>query len=994
MFVFLSKKIAIPNGVKLRTVAWNNDQGWIACGGEEGLLKVLKLEASPAVVAPPNSSNDQSTTNRRPGEAIAVSSNLSMNQTLEGHSGAVVVSKWNEQYRKLTTSDQYGLIIVWILYKGIWYEEMINNRNKSVVADMQWSKDGQKICIVYEDGAVIVGSVDGNRLWGKELKQTQLAHVQWSPDGKYILFGTMSGELHLYDNGGNFISKVPTFGNDNASPIKIAAIDWYNGSYGYIEARVPCLALAFENGKLQIMRDEKDTSPLIIDSNMKYLKLKWNTNGSILAVSGVQFARSSQGEEKEVSVVQFYDPCGQYLRSLKVPGKRISSLSWEHGGLRIALAVDSFIYFANIRPNYKWAYFAEDVLVYGHNRFDRPETALIFWNTKTNERHTKWPNLLLESTDHTLHRERSFHIDDILDNNIHDGGSTTDLRKKNRLALLDTSGMLKLLDITYTPPVPGQKSDFSENGKLLEFERKDVWDIKWSNDNPELFAIMEKTRMYVFRNVDPEEPLTCSGYLCSFDNLQIKAALLDEIFKEPESPSKEHILQIDSKTLRDTRNILSQVGLSDGLQFVEDNPHPRLWRLVADAALETLNFQVAQRAYTRCADYAGLQFVKRLLKLEDAQKQKAEIAAHFGQYDVAERLYLEMDRKDLAMELRIRLGDWFRVVQLIKSGGSGDDVLLENAWNCIGDYYFDRQKWIQAITYYAQGRNTEKLIECYYIVEDFDSLEKIMFTVPESNPLLMNIAKKFVSVGLCDQAVTAFLKTGEVKAAIDTCVQLNKWNMAVELAEAHKFQGIETLLATYAAHLLEKKKWMSAVELYRKANYCQKSARIIYNLAEDMAKTGKSPLKIKKFYILAALEVERYHQLNKVQKVGGRQEISPLEGLLAEDRKNNDDTRFLDNVWRGAEAYHYYLLAQRQFYSGNVSAAMKTVLRIREVNHLVTYDDIMDPKVTNSLLALISFHNSHFHTCSAAFIKLESMAAISDTERDTFESLALNIFTK
>lgn len=45
--------------------------------------------------------------------------------------------------------------------EGAWYEEMINNRNKSVVRSMSWNADGQKICIVYEDGAVIVGSVDG-----------------------------------------------------------------------------------------------------------------------------------------------------------------------------------------------------------------------------------------------------------------------------------------------------------------------------------------------------------------------------------------------------------------------------------------------------------------------------------------------------------------------------------------------------------------------------------------------------------------------------------------------------------------------------------------------------------------------------------------------------------------------------------------------------------------------------------------------------------------
>ena len=47
--------------------------------------------------------------------------------------------------------------------QGSWYEEMINNRNKSVVRSMSWNADGQKICIVYEDGAVIVGSVDGRQ---------------------------------------------------------------------------------------------------------------------------------------------------------------------------------------------------------------------------------------------------------------------------------------------------------------------------------------------------------------------------------------------------------------------------------------------------------------------------------------------------------------------------------------------------------------------------------------------------------------------------------------------------------------------------------------------------------------------------------------------------------------------------------------------------------------------------------------------------------------
>ena len=31
---------------------------------------------------------------------------------------------------------------------------MINNRNKSVVRGMKWNADGQKICIIYEDGKI------------------------------------------------------------------------------------------------------------------------------------------------------------------------------------------------------------------------------------------------------------------------------------------------------------------------------------------------------------------------------------------------------------------------------------------------------------------------------------------------------------------------------------------------------------------------------------------------------------------------------------------------------------------------------------------------------------------------------------------------------------------------------------------------------------------------------------------------------------------------
>lgn len=68
-----------------------------------------------------------------------------------------------------------------------------------------------------------------------------------------------------------------------------------------------------------------------------------------------------------------------------------------------------------------------------------------------------------------------------------------------RLSVVDVNGILILFDLD-------GREDGSKVGLQLKFERKDIWDLIWSNDNPELFACMEKARMYVIRGINPEEP--------------------------------------------------------------------------------------------------------------------------------------------------------------------------------------------------------------------------------------------------------------------------------------------------------------------------------------------------------------------------------------------------------------------------------------------------------------------------------------------------------
>jgi WD repeat-containing protein 35 len=74
------------------------------------------------------------------------------------------------------------------------------------------------------------------------------------------------------------------------------------------------------------------------------------------------------------------------------------------------------------------------------------------------------------------------------------------------------------------------------------------------------------------------------------------------------------------------------------------------------------------------------------------------------------------------------------------------------------------------------------------------------------------------------------------------------------------------------------------------------------------------------------------------------QATSALAGFLEEDSASISDTKLIDNAWRGAEAYHFYRLAQSQLYNNLVDASMKTCLHLRE------YEDIINPVEIYSLL--------------------------------------------
>jgi WD repeat-containing protein 35 len=147
------------------------------------------------------------------------------------------------------------------------------------------------------------------------------------------------------------------------------------------------------------------------------------------------------------------------------------------------------------------------------------------------------------------------------------------------------------------------------------------------------------------------------------------------------------------------------------------------------------------------------------------------------------------------------------------------------------------------------------------------------------------------------------------------------------------------------------------------------------------------PVVIKQLYVLAALEVERHHSLTKSGKTLHEKANASLNGLL----HDQNDSSVFENSWRGAEAWHYYILAQRQFYLAQLDASVITCL------HLVNYIDLLGIECVYSLLALtryiflniFSLHAGKYRTASQAFIKLSNQE-----NAEYYDQLAVKIFSK
>lgn len=533
-----------------------------------------------------------------------------------------------------------------------------------------------------------------------------------------------------------------------------------------------------------------------------------------------------------------------------------------------------------------------------------------------------------------------------------------------------------------------------EPGKLIDFEKKEVWDFCWSLDHVDSFAVVEKSKLMLYFDFEPDESIESYGYICEYKDLIIQTASIDGLVAEFSFGNEETIVlsqfmkNFETKTLREMNQILTDKGISEAAAFCESAPHPKLWRLLAEASLYQLDFKTAESALVHSRDYKGIRFVNKLSKLPKDEMKKAEVNAYFKRFDEAEKCYLDIDRKDLAINLRKTIQDWHQVINLIKSdSGFSNDTEKREAMIKLADTFVEEHEWSKAAQLYEEAEAWDKLIECYIVLDNFEGLKKILKQI-ENVAMLLELALIFESSNMCSEAVEAYSKANRLDLAIKCCINLNEWKMAMDLAETNKMADIDNLLSQYASHLVSKQRFIEVIELYRKANKIHDAVTILVKMIQKARKEqSPSPVWLKKIYTLIGL---LHIDLSKQARL--RNESESLNLLLNFDSSLENfayiDMKILDVPWKSAEAFHFYLMAHKQLYNGQYFEAMRTSL------NLVDYDDYIDVEKIFILIAISSFACKNYYICSKAFLKLESCESIPKEQRVKYTDLAFEIFTQ
>ncbi len=192
--------------------------------------------------------------------------------------------------------------------------------------------------------------------------------IDWNYTGEYLAVADNQGQILIYDKKGNLIRK---FSNENAK--SITAVDWHPKKNILITVADKIRVFDIEGNLLKSIKHRQE--------DVMLLSVAWHN-------SGLFFVTGDYGDEKDKSLLQYWNEEGELLKAIDISKAEYRNLTWNSKGNRLATASDALrIWDANLNlisegnsKDYLWG-------VSWNNKGNRIVTSsmeqkIILWNDK------------------------------------------------------------------------------------------------------------------------------------------------------------------------------------------------------------------------------------------------------------------------------------------------------------------------------------------------------------------------------------------------------------------------------------------------------------------------------------------------------------------------------------------------------------------------------------------------------------------------------------
>jgi len=1016
-------KFSADNPIK--KLSWNRKRNLMVAGYGDGKVAVFAL----------NITNEQG------------GNGLDTPQNLEAHRKTIAALSWSSSGELLAIGDSSGKISFWTT-KDKEMKSILTNATVSAIPNsIRWSKTAKEAIIAYSDKTCACVSYDGDLKWSNEMRH-EISIIEWAPNGKAVLAATSFGEVLILDSRGVEVGAVqlPCLANQRAEP-KVVHMEWKTHTkYGLlivfksgaiqlmrnetdsqpitIDLDLDISAASwFQNGNSFVVAGTKP--------NGRCTTIFFNTLGQVireLEVPGSQImGLSISPSDNQLAILS---------ESLLCIAQIIPSFIWAYSNNTLFIS-----YSKNENDDYAALYYNKKTgfrkitsmkNVHGvtsHSGYfiitlagGKDSSTLVVTDTVgVTLASTTIPFLPTSSASHkklfaassgkkiirwSFIEEETPQIMDLPEeisavciqdkfifvscgNNIKSLDSMT-LAEMNVYPVgLSCESISCSLDCSILSLIDSignlQFYSTSEN-KIVGPNRKEVWNMAWSSDTPNQFAALEKNRLYIYNDLEPEDPIVGLYHIAEFSNLELLSIDISNIMTDPMVSSNKNFHSYPTSSLRTLRQMLStrpQVTLDEIFAYAKKQNHSKIWDELAENFMLEMNFPFAEKCFLETSNYKGLQFIKRIRTVKEGNIQRAQVLSFLGRYEEAESIYLSMDRMDLDVQMRLSIGDFSRVAEIIGNSNEDDEVQAL-VYNAVADQYAENAEWTEAAESYENAQNDEGLMKALYLARDIEGLKQLLDNLPQASPVLKQIGELFVSIGDVNSAVSAFTKAGDIPSAIAVCARLNHWKPALQLAGKGRNADIKAHMIKYATSLVNNSQIAAAVDFYKRSGLLIEAAKLLLQEGNTILEIGEDYVSAKMCYVFSGILFES-HRKSIID--GSVNVLERLEGFLSEEDPSN--TNLYQEIWRKAEGVHFYLLSHNFLGKKKYKNALLTAARVFD-----DYMDVIGETKAASLLAICGFKSRFFGQCSKAFTVLEHSDSLKEHQKSQFTELAIQIFTQ